>query len=272
MDAEQTRVVYWCYGAVGRDSQRGISTHILDELFSSCIYSLVTVQLSYTFYRSSDSNTTQFSRHHFLSITGVTPNSCPSTCLFVDLLPGAVNNTLSRRFFLFISLTVWRILTYEYLSYKYFRLLLFINPLPRPLMYLTCHHGVLRRQHHFVDHAILFRSQPQSQEFDIRLTYRLVMAPSIFVYGSKIQVLYQHFIRFVVRSDDLLDKYYGRSAGGKDYDCLILPVHETTDHCLKSNVCHMLSAAISFGSYILTISDSYLLPSWTLLELCLSEL
>ena len=84
------------------------------------------------------------------------------------------------------------------------------------------------------------------------------MAPYIFVYGSRIQVLHQHFIRFVVRSDDQLNKRYGRSAGGKDYDCLILSVYETTDHCLKPNVYDMLSAAIFLGSYILTICKGHL--------------
>ena len=48
----------------------------------------------------------------------------------------------------------------------YFRLLLLTNPLP--LMYLTCHHGVLRRLHHLFEHhtdsAIPFCSQSQSQE------------------------------------------------------------------------------------------------------------
>ena len=84
------------------------------------------------------------------------------------------------------------------------------------------------------------------------------MAPSLFVSGSRIQALHQHFISFVVLSDDQLNKRYGYSAGGKDYNCLVLFVDETIAHCLKSNVYDMFSAVVSLGSYILTICPGQL--------------
>ena len=55
-----------------------------------------------------------------------------------------------------------------------------------------------------------------------------------------------------------------------EYYCLIVSVHETANHRLKSNVYDMLSAAISLDSYIMTIcpghawSYCYFLQSWTL--------
>ena len=68
------------------------------------------------------------------------------------------------------------------------------------------------------------------------------MAPSIHVCVTRIEVLYQHFIRLVVRSDYQLSKRYRRCASGKYY-YLIISVYETTDHCLISNVYDVLSAA-----------------------------
>ena len=163
MDAEHTRAFYWCYGSVGRDSHRGISIHI-STVFSSCIYSLVTVQLLYILYRFSDSNAKQFSRRRFRAITLVIPNSCPFTCLFVAIITQAVNNTLS-----------WRIFG----SYRWqYKVRIFsIHVLPSSLLNQPAAQttrvsnlspGVLRRLHQFIDQdthsAIPFRSQPQSQE------------------------------------------------------------------------------------------------------------
>ena len=95
------------------------------------------------------------------------------------------------------------------------------------------------------------------------------MVSSTYVYGTRIEVLYHHLIRFVVRSGDQLNKRYGHCVSAKYY-CLIVSVHETANHRLKSNVYDMLSAAISLDSYIMTIcpghawSYCYFLQSWTL--------
>ena len=82
------------------------------------------------------------------------------------------------------------------------------------------------------------------------------MAPSIHVCVTRIEVLYQHFIRLVVRSDYQLSKRYRRCASGKYY-YLIISVYETTDHCLISNVYDVLSAALSLDSYMLTICPGH---------------
>ena len=95
------------------------------------------------------------------------------------------------------------------------------------------------------------------------------MASFTYVYGTRIEVLYHHLIRFVVCWGDQLDKRYGRCVSAKYY-CLIVSVHEPANHRLKSNVYDMLSAAISLDSYIMTIcpgrawSYCYFLQSWTL--------
>ena len=96
----------------------------------------------------------------------------------------------------------------------YFRLLFLIHPLPKPLKYLAVY---------FVDYIFLsitihtarFHSvlNLKVRNYDIRLTYS--HGAIYLVFGSRIQTLYQHFMRFVVRSDDQLNKRYGRSAAGK---------------------------------------------------------
>ena len=82
------------------------------------------------------------------------------------------------------------------------------------------------------------------------------MAPPIYVCETRIEVLYQHFIRLVVRSDYQISKRYRRCASGKYY-YLIISVYETTDHSLKSNVYDVVSAALSLDSYMLTICPGH---------------
>ena len=146
-------------------------------------------------------------------------------------------------------------------------------------MYLACHHGVLRRQHHFIDHdthsAIPFRSQPQSQELRNPINQWSWRHLSLgFEDPRPLPVLHTFRSSFgwsVTQTLWPLCRW-------EDYNYLMLSVYETTDHCLKSNVHDMLSAATSLDSYMLTICpghvwiDSYLLQSTTRCELCLSEL
>ena len=110
MDTEYTRAFYWCYGAIGRDFQRRISIYIYFEVYI-CIY-LNCLVPAYNYdiilhYRISEIH--KQNKCHaaaFVPITRVTLNSCPFACLFVAIITTAVNKTLSRRFFWFISLTI----------------------------------------------------------------------------------------------------------------------------------------------------------------------